>query len=126
MSSPFNSSGVLQAEDVRHRNLARARISEALAREEQQLTRLVGILVEKIQSRLVENRDADKLWQTVQAHESLRPFQLKIDANTGDYPSLRESVAACRRRVERQQKIRIAQALAPAVEQARFAVATWC
>ncbi len=126
MSSPYASSGVLVAEDIRHRNLARAAISEALAKEEQQMSRLVGMLVEKINSRQVENPDSERLWQTVSAHESLRPFQSKIDANTGDYPSLRESVRACRQRVERQQKARLEDALAPQVEQRRFAVARWC
>jgi hypothetical protein len=123
--SPYNSSGTLQDEDIRLRNLARARISEALAKEEQRTTQLVQILVARIEAREVPNRTPDQLWQTIQAHESLRPYQTKIDANTGDYPSLRETVIAARQRIERQQKSRLARALQPIVEQARFANTRW-
>jgi hypothetical protein len=58
---------------------------------------------------------------TIDRHEALSPFRLKIDANTADYPSLRETVRIRRERMMNQVRYIINQALLPAENRRRFA-----
>jgi hypothetical protein len=123
MYSPF-SNGTIRQQDIQDRNIARQRISEAIAKEQRRVDILVDCVVEAVEKHGMKMTTVERLWQDIQLDSQLKDIRLKADSNASDYPAFSGWLNGQRLNIETSGRRRLASELNTVVYQERFANTT--
>ncbi len=123
MKSPVRN-GTIRQQDIQDSNIARQRISEAIAREAMRVDMLVDSVVEAVQNRSAQMTTVERLWQHIQLDTTLADIRNKADQNVADYPAFSGWLHGQRLNIETSGRMRLASELNTVVYQERFANTT--
>jgi len=123
MYSPF-SNGTIRQQDIQDRNIARQRISEAIAKEQRRIDILVDTVVNAVEKHGMKMTTVERLWQDIQLDSQLKDIRLRADSNASDYPAFSGWLNGQRLNIETSGRMRLASELNTVVYQERFANTT--
>ena len=110
MHSPF-SNGTIRQQDIQDRNIARQRISEAIAKEQRRIDILVDTVVNAVEKHGMNMTTVERLWQDIQLDSQLKDIRLIADSNASDYPGFFPWLNGQRLNIETSGRMRLASEL---------------